>query len=157
MPAGGGTSQTAVNRLTGARTQVAGIVTAVMTVVTMLLLAPLIALMPQATLAAVVIVYSVGLMRPPSSATSCEFARRSSCGRSRRSRASCCSARCKGILVAIVVSLVALAQQTANPPVYVLGRKRGTNVFRPRVRGARDGRDSSRACCCCGWKDGCSS
>jgi anti-anti-sigma factor len=34
--------------------------------------------------------------------------------------------------VAIVVSLVALAHQTTNPPVHVLGRKPGTNVFRPR-------------------------
>jgi len=33
--------------------------------------------------------------------------------------------------VAIVVSLVALAYQAADPPVRVLGRKRGTNVFRP--------------------------
>ena len=38
----------------------------------------------------------------------------------------------QGILVAIVVSLVALAHQAADPPVYVLGRKPGTNVFRPR-------------------------
>ena len=30
------------------------------------------------------------------------------------------------------MSLVALAYQVANPPVYVLGRKPGTNVFRPR-------------------------
>ena len=37
----------------------------------------------------------------------------------------------QGILVAIVVSVVALGQQVANPPVYVLGRKPGTNVFRP--------------------------
>ncbi len=37
----------------------------------------------------------------------------------------------EGILVAIVVSLVALSQQIANPPVHVLGRKPGTNVFRP--------------------------
>ena len=37
----------------------------------------------------------------------------------------------KGILVAIVMSLVALAYQTANPPVHVLRRKPGTNVFRP--------------------------
>ena len=35
------------------------------------------------------------------------------------------------VLVAIIVSLVALAQQVSDPPVYVLGRKRGTNVFRP--------------------------
>src|SRR4249919_1846510 len=64
MPGGGGTTQTAVNRLAGARTQLAEIVTAAITLVTMILLAPLIALMPQATLAAVVIVYSVGLIRP---------------------------------------------------------------------------------------------
>jgi anti-anti-sigma factor len=38
----------------------------------------------------------------------------------------------KGIVVAIVVSLVALAYQVADPPVRVLGRKPGTNVFRPR-------------------------
>ena len=37
----------------------------------------------------------------------------------------------KGILVAIVVSLVTLAHQVANPPVYVLRRKPETNVFRP--------------------------
>ena len=38
----------------------------------------------------------------------------------------------KGILVGIIVSLFALAYQVADPPVYILGRKRGTNVFRPR-------------------------
>ncbi|MGA9643218.1 MAG: STAS domain-containing protein, partial [Terriglobales bacterium] len=37
----------------------------------------------------------------------------------------------KGIIVAIVVSLVTLAYQVADPPVYVLRRKPGTNVFRP--------------------------
>jgi MFS superfamily sulfate permease-like transporter len=58
MPAGGGTSQTAVNRFAGARTQIAGLVTAAATLLTMLLLAPFIASMPDATLAAVVIVYS---------------------------------------------------------------------------------------------------
>jgi len=37
----------------------------------------------------------------------------------------------KGIIVAIVVSLLTLAYQVADPPVYVLRRKPGTNVFRP--------------------------
>jgi len=36
-----------------------------------------------------------------------------------------------GIVVAICVSLLALAHQESNPPVYVLRRKPGTNVFRP--------------------------
>ncbi len=44
MPGGGGTSQTAVNRLAGARTQMSEIVTAAMTLVTMLLLAPIMGL-----------------------------------------------------------------------------------------------------------------
>src|ERR1700752_2262161 len=64
MPGGGGTTQTAVNRLAGARTQMTEIVTAAMALGTMLFLAPLLALMPQATLAAIVIVYSVGLIKP---------------------------------------------------------------------------------------------
>src|SRR5262249_62112593 len=64
MPSGGGTSQTAVNLRAGARTQAASLVTAATALGTMLFLAPLIGLMPQATLAAVVIVYSIGLIQP---------------------------------------------------------------------------------------------
>ena len=132
MPGGGGTTQTAVNRLAGARTQLAEIVTAAMTLVTMLLLAPLIALMPQATLAAVVIVYSIGLIKPV------EFREILSVRRTEFTWALIAFAgvvlvgTLKGIIVAIIVSMVALAYQVADPPVYVLGRKPGTNVFRPR-------------------------
>jgi SulP family sulfate permease len=132
MPGGGGTTQTAVNRLAGARTQMSEIVTAAMTLVTMLLLAPLIGLMPQATLAAVVIVYSVGLIKPM------EFREILSVRRTEFTWALIAFAgvmllgTLKGIIVAIIVSMVALAYQMADPPVYVLGRKPGTNVFRPR-------------------------
>jgi sulfate permease, SulP family len=49
MPSGGGTSQTAVNRSAGARSQIAGLVTAAVVVAVLLFLAPLIHLMPQAT------------------------------------------------------------------------------------------------------------
>ena len=64
MPAGGGTSQTAVVRAAGGQSQKASLVTAGAALATMLLLAPLLGLMPNATLAAVVIVYSVGLIQP---------------------------------------------------------------------------------------------
>jgi sulfate permease, SulP family len=134
MPGGGGTSQTAVNRLAGARTQLAEIVTAAMTLVTMLLLAPFVALMPQATLAAVVIVYSVGLIRTE------EFREILRVRRTEFRWALIAFAgvvlvgTLKGIIVAIIVSLVELAYQVADPPVYVLGRKPGTNVFRPRSK-----------------------
>ena len=131
MPAGGGTSQTAVNRMTGARTQIAGLVTGAMTLVTMLLLSPLIALMPHATLAAVVIVYSVGLIQPADFRDILRTRRTEFIWAIAAFAGVMLLGTLKGILVAIIVSLVALAQQTANPPVYVLGRKRGTNVFRP--------------------------
>jgi len=37
----------------------------------------------------------------------------------------------KGILVAIIVSMIGLASQTAQPRVSVIGRKRGADVLRP--------------------------
>jgi high affinity sulfate transporter 1 len=131
MPAGGGTSQTAVNRLAGARTQVAGLVTAAVALATLLVLAPLIALMPQAVLAAVVVAYSVGLISPA------EFLNIRRVRRIEFRWAVIALAgvvllgTLKGILVAVIASLVAIASQAYNAPVYVLGRKRGTDVFRP--------------------------
>ena len=132
MPAGGGTSQTAVNRSAGARTQLAELVTAAAALATLLLLAPVIALMPNAVLAAVVVVYSIPLIKPE------EFR---AIARIRRTEFYWAAVAClgvillgtlKGILVAVIVSLLALAQQANNPPLHVLGRKRGTQVFRPR-------------------------
>ena len=133
MPGGGGTTQTAVNRLAGARTQVAELVTAVVALLAMLFLAPLLGLMPQATLAAVVIVYSLGLIRP------IEFRDILSIRRTEFVWAVVAFAgvmllgTLKGIVVAIVVSLITLAYHIADPPVYVLRRKPGTNVFRPQT------------------------
>jgi sulfate permease, SulP family len=131
MPAGGGTTQTAVNRLAGARTQLSGLVTAGGALVTMLLLSPLIALMPEATLAAVVIVYSIGLIKPREFGAILKVRRAEFYWAIAALAGVVLLGTLKGILVAIVVSLVALAYQTADPPVYVLGRKPGTNVFRP--------------------------
>lgn len=131
MPAGGGTSQTAVNRFAGARTQLAEVVTAVMVLATMLFLSPLIARMPEATLAAVVIVYSVGLIEPAEFAAILKIRRTEFTWALTALAGVVLLGTLKGIFVAIVVSLVALAYQVAAPPVYVLGRKPGTNVFRP--------------------------
>jgi sulfate permease, SulP family len=131
MPAGGGTSQTAVNRLAGARTQVAELVTAASALATLLLLAPVIALMPQAALAAVVMFYSLELIKPA------EFREIQRVRRTELLWAMSAFAgvvllgTLRGILVAVIVSMLSLAQQAYNPPVYVLGRKRGTTVFRP--------------------------
>ena len=131
MPGGGGTTQTAVNVLAGARTRLGGLITAAMTLVTILFLSPLIAMMPQAALAALVIVYSFGLIKP------IEFREILAIRRTEFSWAIVAFAgvvlvgTLKGIIVAIVVSLITLAYKVADPPVYVLRRKPGTNVFRP--------------------------
>ena len=98
---------------------------------TMLLLAPILGLLPHATLAAVVIVYSVGLIQPAEfrairSVRTMEF---------RWALIACVGVlvfgTLKGIVVAIIVSMIGLASQTAHPRVSVIGRKRGADVLRP--------------------------
>lgn len=131
MPAGGGTSQTAVVRAAGGRSQKASLVTAGAAAATMLLLAPLLGLLPNAALAAVVIVYSVGLIQPV------EFLAIRKV-RTMEFRWAIVAAlgvlvfgTLKGIMVAIILSLIGLSSQTAHPRVSVIGRKRGADVLRP--------------------------
>jgi MFS superfamily sulfate permease-like transporter len=87
--------------------------------------------MPNATLAAVVIVYSVGLIQPA------EFAaiRKVRTMEFRWALIACAGVllfgTLKGIVVAIIVSMIGLASQTAHPRVSVVGRKRGADVLRP--------------------------
>ena len=131
MPAGGGTSQTAVVRATGGQSQFASLVTAGVALATMWLLAPLFSLLPNATLAAVVIVYSIGLIEPQ------EFRaiRRIRTMEFRWAVVACLGVlllgTLQGIVVAIIISLLGLASQTAHPAVYVIGRKPGADVLRP--------------------------
>lgn len=131
MPAGGGTTQTAVVRAAGAVSQKSSLVTAGTAAAIMLLLAPVLGFLPYATLAAVVIVYSVGLIKPAEflailKVRKMEF---------RWAVAACLGVlvfgTLQGIVVAIIVSLISLASQTANPPVHVIGRKPGADVLRP--------------------------
>jgi high affinity sulfate transporter 1 len=131
MPAGGGTTQTAVNRLVGARSQLAELVTAAITLGTMLLLAPVIGLMPLTTLAAVVIVYSIGLIKPAEFRAIMAVRRTEFVWALVAFGGVVLLGTLQGILVAIVVSLMALAHQVSDPPVYVLARKPGSTVFRP--------------------------
>ena len=131
MPAGGGTSQTAVVRAAGGQSQKASLVTAGTAVATMLIFAPILGLMPNATLAAVVIVYSVGLIQPAEfrairQVRSMEF---------RWALVACIGVlvfgTLKGIVVAIIVSMIGLASQSGKARVSVIGRKRGADVLRP--------------------------
>jgi len=131
MPAGGGTSQTAVVRAAGGRSQMASLVTAGAAAAVLLLLAPLLGLLPFATLAAVVIVYSVGLIQPK------EFVAISKVRAMEFGWAIAATlgvlvfGTLKGIVVAIILSLIGLSSQAAAPRVSVIGRKRGADVLRP--------------------------
>ena len=131
MPAGGGTSQTAVVSAAGGRSQRTSLVTAAAALATMLFIAPLLGLMPNATLAMVVIVYSVGLIKPS------EF-RAIRQVRTMEFRWAVAAmlgvllfGTLQGILVAIIASLISLSTQATRPTVHVIGRKRGADVLRP--------------------------
>lgn len=132
MAAGGGTTQTAVNRMAGARTQLAGLVTALASLGTMLILAPLVGLMPEATLAAIVIVYSITLIKPADFRVILKVRRTEFSWALIAMAGVVMLGTLNGIVVAIIASMLALAYQTSDPPVYVLGRKPDTNVYRPR-------------------------
>ena len=131
MPSGGGTSQTAVGRAAGGRTQRASLVTAAAALATMLFLAPLLGLLPNATLAMIVIVYSIGLIQPA------EFIaiRKVRTMEFRWAVAAALGVllfgTLQGILVAIIASLISLSAQATRPMVRVIGRKRGADVLRP--------------------------
>jgi len=131
MPAGGGTTQTAVVRAAGGRSQKASLVTASTAAAIMLLLAPFLGLLPYATLASVVIVYSVGLIQPA------EFL---AISKVRKMEFYWAVVACvgvlifgtlQGIVVAIIVSIIGLLSQVTNPRVYVIGRKHGHDILRP--------------------------
>jgi high affinity sulfate transporter 1 len=134
MPSGGGTSQTAVNSQSGARSQIAGLTTGVMVVAVLFFLAPVVGLLPQATLAAVVVVPCAGMIKLP------EFR---AILRNRLMEFSWAVAAfagvvilgtLRGILVAVLLSLAALIYHGTRRPVFVVGRKPGTDVFRPQCR-----------------------
>lgn len=132
LPSGGGTSQTAVNRRAGARSQIAGLVTAAGVLAVLFFLAPLVHLMPQAALAVVVVVPCAGMIRVR------EFRAVQQTRLMEFSWALSALAgvvlvgTLRGILVAVVLSLLALVYHASRWPVFVLGRKPGTDVFRPR-------------------------
>ena len=131
MPAGGGTSQTAVNDQVGAKSQLAEVVTAGVVAITLLFLAPLISLMPEATLGALVLVAAAGLIKVD------EF-RKIRAIRTVEFRWAVVAfigvitlGTLEGIVLAVLISLLVLLYFAEHPPVYILGRKPSTNVFRP--------------------------
>ncbi|MGY3264860.1 SulP family inorganic anion transporter [Lysobacter sp. HA35] len=131
MPASGQASATMVNRRAGARTQLAGLVASLLALGAMLWLGPLLESVPRATLAAIAIVFATGLISLQ------EFA---AIRRVRRTEyiwalvalvGVVAMGALRGIVVAIIVSMMSLAYQSLHPRLHVLRRKPGTRRFRP--------------------------
>lgn len=130
MPAGGGTSQTAVVRSVGGRSQAASLVTAAAAAATMLVLAPLLGLLPNAVLAAIVIVYSIGLVQPSDFAAILRVRRMEYVWALAAFLGVLVFGTLQGIIIAVLLSLVGLASQAANPQVAVIGRRPGSGDLR---------------------------
>jgi sulfate permease, SulP family len=131
LPAGGGTSQTAVNSRAGARTQVSALVTAAMVLATLLFLSPLISLLPQATLAAIVVVTAFSLLSPADFRSILEVRRMEFLWALAAFAGVVLLGTLQGILAAVAISLLTLFYAANHPLVYIVGRKPGTDVFRP--------------------------
>ncbi len=131
MPAGGGTSQTAVNSNAGARTQISQVVTLVVVLGVLIFLSPVIELMPKATLAAVVVATTIGLLNPRDFRTIRKIRKTEFWWGIAALAGVVFLGTLKGILVAVTISLVTLLYQANRPPLYVVGRKPGTRIFRP--------------------------
>jgi MFS superfamily sulfate permease-like transporter len=131
FPAGGGTSQTAVNSRAGAQTQAAALITVAVVAATLLFLSPLIALLPQATLAGVVVVTTTPLLNPVDFRTILEVRRTEFLWAVAASIGVVLLGTLQGILVAVVISVLMLFYQANHPLVYIVKRKPGTEVFRP--------------------------
>jgi SulP family sulfate permease len=130
LPAGGGTSQTAVNDQAGARSQMAQWVGAAATLITLVFLADMIGLLPQAALAALVVVVSTTMIKPA------DFRAIARVRRSEWAWALVTFAgvvgvgTLEGIGIAVLVSVLTLFYQANHPPVYAVAFNRALGIFR---------------------------
>ena len=121
----GGFSQSAVNLRSGARSQLAGLVTAVLAVAVAMFLAPLLDDLPEAVLAAMVLVAILGLLDPH------DFARYARIDRAEMWVAIAVTGLCLtggmllGVAAGVALTLVLVVRQVNRPRVRPLYRREG--------------------------------
>jgi MFS superfamily sulfate permease-like transporter len=133
-PAGGGTSQTAVNDGAGARTQLAEVVTAVVAVLTLTLLAGLLADLAQAILGAIVLVAAIGLVNLAPLRRMRTIRRRDFWLGLVALAGVLVLGVLPGVLVAVLISLLVLLHEPDHPRVVASERAPGLLVVRPEGR-----------------------
>lgn len=129
-PVSGSFSRTAVNAVSGARTQMAGLITAAMVALTLVAFTPLFGPMPHAVLASVVIMAVAGLV-DVREARRLWAVKRSDFWLMALAFAGTLLLGVElGLGVGVIASLAVVLRQTTRPHIAVLGRIPGTTQFR---------------------------
>ena len=133
-PIAGGLSRTAVNAQAGARTGLAGVVTAAVVAAALLLLTPLLHDLPRAALAAIVIVAVAGLVDLELPRTLWHLQRRELPVLLVTFAATLTLGITTGLGIGVLLSLALFLLRTTRPHTAVLARLPGTTVYRNRDR-----------------------
>ncbi len=129
-PVTGGFSRTAVNDQAGARTGVAGLVTAASVALTLLFLTPLFYFLPNAVLAAIIMTAVFGLIDVAEARHLWKVSKPDLALMGLTFVATLLVGIEQGILVGVVASLVWFVWRTSRPHVARLGRLPGSSVYR---------------------------
>ncbi len=129
-PVTGGFSRTAVNAQAGAQTNVAGLVTALIVGLALLVLTPLFHFLPKAVLAAIIMTAVFGLI-DVKEAKHLARVKKSDLGMLALTFVATLAVGIEaGIITGVVASLAVLVLKTTRPHVAVLGRIPGTTAYR---------------------------
>lgn len=133
-PIAGGLSRTAVNAQAGARTGLAGVFTAAIVAVALLVLTPLLRGLPKAALAAIIVVAVAGLIDLELPRTLWRLRPRELLTLGLTFAATLTLGITTGLALGVLLSLVLFVLRTTRPHTAVLGRLPGTTVYRNRAR-----------------------
>ena len=130
LPAGGGTSQTAVADSAGARSQMAQWVNAAAVLVVLLFLSRLIGLLPQAALGALIVVAAVSMIKVEDFRAIARVRRDEVMWSLATLAGVILIGTLEGILIAVAISILTLFYQANHPPVYAVAWNRAKGIFR---------------------------
>ncbi|MCK8477176.1 SulP family inorganic anion transporter [Microbacterium aurugineum] len=125
MPAAGGFSQSAVNRSAGATSQLATVVTVVLALLVSLFLGPVLSLLPEATLAAMVFVAVAGLIDIPELVRWARISRVDFWVALSVAVLGLTAGLLPAVAVGVVVTLILVLRELNVPKVRVVGRNDG--------------------------------
>jgi SulP family sulfate permease len=134
FPVAGGFSRTAVNFDAGARTPLAGLVTAVIVALAVAVAAPALEVLPTVALAAVVVVAVVGLIDVADARRTWRVDRWDGVTWLLTTLVTVAVGVEQGIAAGVVVSIALFLVRTGRPHIAELGRVRGAGIYRNRER-----------------------